>query len=126
MLKCLITPGAYTSGNIPITVLKNTNANYTVANNAISIESAGITDVKANIIFTATSTDAVTAQLYADGTAVPGALATITPVSGSTYTLHINDVVKTILAIANFATLTIQLSEACTLVGGDVICEYVR
>lgn len=126
MLKCLITAGAYTSGNIPITVLKNTNSNYSVSNNAISILNSGITDVKANIVFTATSTDPVTVQLYADGAAVPGALATITPVSGSTYTLHINDVVKTIPSLSSYATISIQLSEACTLVGGDLICEYVR
>ena len=126
MLKALVTAGAYTSGNVPCTIYKNTNGKYEL-NNGFRIHTDGLTDVKANIIVEATAVGDLSLQAYADGIPVAGAIDTQTVAVGDTYTFHINDIVKTVFSQAStFATITLAFSEACTLVGGDVILTYER
>lgn len=127
MIKALVTPGAYTSGNIPLTLSADTNRKYSLANNVVSIKTDKLSNVKANVILTATAAGLITLQAYADGIAIPGALATVTAEIGSTYTLHVNDVVQTEFTVpATLVGITLALSGACTLVGGDVILENAR
>lgn len=125
MIKCLVTAGAYTSGYIPITLLTNTNSKYSVNGNTVNIKVAGVNDVKANVTIEATSAANITLSLYVNGMPIQGASATVTAVSGDTYTLQINDVVRTIYTEDNeYANVELVLSGACTLVSGDFIVEH--
>lgn len=128
MLKALVTPGAYTSGNVPFTGYQNTNTKYDLnADNTFDIKVAGLTEVKANIVVTATAAGVITLTAYADGVAIPGAIASQQEAIGSTYTLTINDIVKSIYQEnMSWAKLSLQLSGPCTLVGGDLILTYQR
>lgn len=126
MLKCLITPGSYATAdtNIPITLYKNTNDIYSLNedDNTVSVKAAGLTEVKANIIITSSSTSTISAQLLANDEIVEGALYDITPANSSTYTLTINDIVPIVNQVSDeYVNLAIQLSTACSIVGGDMI-----
>ena len=125
MFKGLITAGTYASGNIPISLYKNTDGNFSLNNNAVSIKRDGIVNIKANVIITATSAGSITVQLYGNGSPISGATATEKFAENGIDTLVINDVV----VVANqsdsgYATLSLQLSAGCTIVGGDIICEF--
>lgn len=125
MLKALITPGAYTAGNIPLTLQQNTNEKYALnADNSISIRTVGLTDVKANVVVEGGTATPLTITAYADGVAF--ATDSQTVASGSVYTFHINDVVHTIAQGAQWAKITLQFNGACTIVSGDVILTYER
>lgn len=128
MLKCLITAGSYSTAdtNIPLTLYKNTNDIYSLnEDNSVSVKAAGLTEVKANVIITSSSTATISAQLLANDEIVEGALYDITPANASTYTLTINDIVPIVSSYSDeYVKLSIQLSTACTLVGGDVILVH--
>lgn len=126
MLKALVTAGAYTSGNIPYTIYKNTNNKYTL-DNGFNIAVEGLTEIKANIVATATTAGNLSLVASANGIPIAGAIDTQTVEVGDTYTFHINDIVKTVFQQnTTLAVITFTFSSACTLVGGDVILTYER
>lgn len=127
MLKTLVVAGAYASGNVPMTVNQATNDKYVLdADNAISIRTVGLTEIKANITVEALAADELTLTLYADGVAVPGATDTKTIATiGDRWTFHIDDIVRTAYRInPEFSKIALQFSDATTLVGGDLILAY--
>lgn len=133
MLRALVTAGAYTANtNIPLTLDAATNNKATLITsgtdaNTIRLNTWGLEDIKANIVFTATAAGDVTAQLFADGVAVPGALATYTAAAAGTVTFNINDVLRVVPALyPEFANISVQINAAGTLVGGAVVAEYRR
>lgn len=129
MLKALVNPGAYTSGNIPFTIYQNTNDKYALdtTDNTFDVKVAGLTEVKGNVIATATAAGVLSLQAYANGSAISGAVASATVAIGDTVTLNINDIIKTVYqANPVWANVSLQLSGACTLVGGDFILSYQR
>ena len=127
MIKTLLTAGSVVANtNVPLTLLVNTNSKTSLGTNAIVLNTTGLWDVKANIVFTATATGDVTARLFADGVAVSGALETTTVATGDDYTCHINDVVRTVPSIGGNVALTLQFDQAVTIVNGDFIVEYAR
>lgn len=128
MLKALVTPGAYTSGNIPFTGYQNTNNKYDLnADNTFDIKVSGLTEIKANIVVTATAAGVLTLTALADGVPIPGAVTSQQTAIGSEYTLPINDIVKSVYQEnSNWAKLSFQLSGACILGGGDMILTFTR
>lgn len=127
MLKALVNAGAYTSGNIPCTIYKNTNDKYALASDGFKIAVDGLTEVKANIVVEATATGELTLVARANGIPIAGAFETHNTTSGNTYTYHIDDIVKTVYQQnPTYATITFDFSAGCTLVGGDVILTYER
>ena len=128
MLKALVSAGSYTSGNVPLTLNQNTNGKYQLnADSSIDVRVGGLTAIRGNVVVTSIAAGNITLQLYADGVAVPGALDTKTLANGSTYTFHIDDIVRAVNQITpSYATLSLQLSGACTLVGGDVVVTYEK
>lgn len=128
MLKNLVTNGAYTTGNIPMTVYKQTNGKYALnSDNSISIKTDGLTEIKANVLVTGTVIGDLSLVAYVDGVALPGAIDTQTLAVGDSYTFHINDIIKTIYQTSpSFVELSFKLSGACTIDGGDIILTYER
>lgn len=125
MLKALITPGAYTAGNIPLTLQQNTNDKYALnSDNSVSIRTNGLTEIKANVVVEGGAVTPLTLTAYADGQAIGSDSQTVA--DGSVYTFHINDVVRTIIQGLNYAKLTFQFNGACTINSGDVILTYER
>lgn len=128
MLKALTTAGAYTAGNLPITVYQNTNDKYNVnTDNSIDVRVAGLTELKATVVANAGAAGVLSLQAYANGVPIPGAIDSQTVTSGSTHTFHIDDIVKTVYqANPTWANVSFQFSAACTVVSGDVILLYQR
>lgn len=125
MFKGKFTAGTYTSGNLPITQTKNTNEVFELRDGEILIKKTGIVDVKANIVVTVSGTTLISAKLYGNGSEIGGAIYSVTPVDGSTYTLTINDAVLVESSSASgYAKLGIQLSRGATIVDGNLVCEY--
>lgn len=126
MFKGRIVAGAYTAGNlIPISQTKNTNDIFELKSNEVYVKKGGIVDVKANIVVTASGTTAITAQLYGNGNAIDGALYTITPADGGKYTLIINDaVIIERSRTEGYAKVGIKLTQGCTIVDGNIVCEH--
>lgn len=126
MFKGTFTAGTYASGYIPFTQIKNTNSVFNFSNgNQVAVTKSGIVDVKINVIVQATGAANITAQLYGNNAVLPGSAYTITAVSGDTYTLVINDaVVVSAQSSTGYATLGVQLDQGCTIVGGNIVCQY--
>ena len=72
-----------------------TNNDASLNGNAIEIQRAGTFEALAMIVFTATAAGEVTVQMMANGTAVPGATATVTATTGQTITLPVQATVQT-------------------------------
>lgn len=126
MLKASISNGSYTAGTyLPLSLISNTNKTYELSNNQISVNKAGITDIKTNITFVATSAATIIAQLYANGLVISNAFASVTSVADNTYTLSISYPIQIKRACNNQTVqLGVQLSQDCTLTGGYVAAEY--
>lgn len=121
-----ITAGSYTAGNdIPITQVQDTNGVYGLSNNKVVVQKAGITDVKTNIVVTTTGANTVTAQLYANGSAIANAISSFSVAASSNYTLTIDYPVLIKKQLINDdVELSIRLDQDCTLVGGYLSMEY--
>lgn len=126
MIKALVEPLAYVSGKIPITLCLNTNTKYLLKKDTIDVMASGITEIKANITFISKVSGEVTLTAYADELAIDGASASVNVSEGEIHTLNINDVIMTdYLPTSGSVGITFELSKECTLVSGDVICEFV-
>lgn len=106
-----------TNVNIPFTTTWNTNNNtaYDSTNNAVRILQSGFYDVALTIVLTGITTN-VSAQLYADGVAIPEAIATAT-VGATTdiVTLNIADTIRVLpTVLTSIADLSVRLSGTTT------------
>jgi len=94
-----------------------TNNDASLNDNAIEIQRAGTFEALATIIYTATAAGDVTAQMLANGTAVPGATATVTATQGQTVTLTVQGTIQTRTASPGTRVpITWTISAAGTLV----------
>lgn len=101
------------------------NANVGVSDNSIQLNRPGYYGVDGQFTVTGTSAGDVTIQLYANGTAIPGALTTETLTEGGTATLSLKKVVRALPSTnINRVNLTFKTSAACTLV--NAITEVQR
>lgn len=84
--------------NLPLIMVKNTgsNAEYDATNDIISIVSGGSYDIFATIVATSISGGTITAQLYGNEIAIPGAVSTITvgATETATFTLFDNEKIE--------------------------------
>lgn len=104
------------NGVIPINLKKNTFPYITLNNNTITINKAGIYNIKAVLNITATGTSA-NIGLYNNGVLIPETNATIDTTSGDEYQLVIDDletVIRT-LPTTTSVNLTIQTVTGLTV-----------
>ena len=121
---------AVANTNIPFTVAYNTNNNtaYDATNNIVNITKPGFYDVTANLVVTGVAAGNISAQLYANGVAIPEAVASGT--SGAVtdvITLPIDDMFRVISSnLTAFGNLSVRLSAAATINSAVFIVEKVR
>ena len=120
----------------PITVTAGTDIPFTTAwatlptlpdttDAMVRLLQPGIYDVNVSLVITGVGGDAVTAQLYADGVAIPEAVATSTA-TGTTelITLSITDAVRTVMSLMpNVVDLSVRLTEDATVNSGVAIVK---
>lgn len=98
-------------------VTASSNTNASLSDNSIQLNRPGYYGVSGQFAITGTAAGDVTIQLYANGTAVPGALATETLAEGSSATISLKKVIKALPSnLTNRVSLTFKTSAACTLV----------
>lgn len=131
MFKGIINGGGTvaTNTNVPFTVVRNTNANtrYDATTNETIIEKSGYYDVKANLVATSTPDATITAQLYANGNPIEGALSTFTVAGTETATFTIIDNIKVEPTFdTNNVRLSIRFDGAVDVTGGIILVQKVR
>lgn len=103
-----------------------TNSDAVVSDGNIEIQKAGTFEVLGNFTFTATAAGAVTVQMQAEGTDVPGASATITATEGQTVPLATQAVVQTRQSTPGAQVpITWTISAAGTLVSATASVKRV-
>lgn len=103
-----------------------TNSDAVVSDGNIEIQKAGTFEVLGNFTFTATAAGAVTVQMQAGGTDVPGASATITATEGQTVPLTTQAVVQTRQSTPGAQVpITWTISAAGTLVSATASVKRV-
>lgn len=80
--------------NIPVGAVRLKTNNDAGLNGNIQIQKAGVYEVSASFVFTATAAGDITAQMQVNGSDVPGALATVTATAGATVTLPVSATVQ--------------------------------
>ena len=97
-------------------VTAQSNSSATLTNDSIQINRPGYYGVSGQFTVTGTAAGDVTVQLYANGSAIPGALATETLTEGGNATLNLSKVVKVLPSNSSSkVALTFKTSTACTL-----------
>lgn len=115
--------------NVPFTVVRNTNSNtaYNSSTNVVELNSPGYYDISATISATSTAGGTVSAQLLADGVAVPGAQSTISLAAAGigTFTLVDNERVDQ-ASVLSQANISVQFSAAVTVNDAVLLVETRR
>ena len=133
MLKANFVTGAIVpvNTNIPLATVKNTNDRAIVDNTDSSIKFLRLGElytVNAILVATASAAAPVTAQLYENGVAVPGAISTAVPAAiGDAMTFVLQDAFRVVpTTFGELADVSIRLDQAVTPTGGNVIVKYER
>lgn len=131
MLKLTNTTSTALTANqvIPLSAVLDTNNSLSFSNNTIKINKAGYYDVTGNFVITATAAGDISVRLFANGVAIPEAVATETAAAaGNVITLPIHDIIKVIRSsnISNTAELTFVVSAACTLTSAVATVVEIR
>lgn len=131
MLKLTNTTSTALTANqvIPLSAVLDTNNSLSFSNNTIKINKAGYYDVTGNFVITATAVGDISVRLFANGVAIPEAIATETvAAAGNVITLPIHDIIKVIRSsnISNTAELTFVVSAACTLTSAVATVVEIR
>ena len=112
--------------NIPFDVMRNTNANtrYDSTTNEIVITKPGYYDVTATIVASSVGGGTVTAQLYANGRVVPGALSTeVIDATGTTTFVIIDNVKVDPSPVNEYANISIRFSAEITVNDANILVE---
>ena len=97
------------------TVVRKYGCALTMESNGISINEIGYYDVDVIATVAATAVGPVTATLYKDGIAVPGATATVTATAiGDNVVLPISALIRSRCCVDAGAVLTVQISGQAT------------
>lgn len=112
--------------NIPLVTIKNTNDRAVVDTTDASITFLRIGDlysVNAILVATASAATPATAQLYENGVAVPGAIASVVPAAvGDEMTFVLQDAFRVIPStFGSLADVSVRVDQAVTPTGGNVI-----
>lgn len=117
------TPGVFV--NVPLgSVIRRFGRNLALDGNSIQCYGSGYYDVEASVSMVATAAGIVTAQLYQDGVAVPGALASATATAGGTVNLGISALVRNCGCDCN-SVLTIAVDAAGSVSNLSVVVEKI-
>lgn len=111
--------------NVPFVTVFNTNDNTgSTSAGVVDIKKAGYYDVVANVRVTGVASSPITAQLYANGVAVPEAIATaeITATTGIA-TLTIVDVLRVVRSDTGIANISVRLAGAATVTNAVLTVE---
>ena len=113
----LQTPTAVSAGGvIPLrSLIRRYGCDISLNGNAVNLSGAGYYDVDASITATLTAAGTVTATLYKDGVAIPGATASETGTASGTVNLNIPALVRQACCAAGSA-LTLVLTGAAATV----------
>ena len=107
-------------GTYPITqVVRRFGCDLKNNGTGITASNTGYYKINANITAVATGAGVVTATLYNNGVAIPGANASVTATEGGTINLSINTILR-LTCCANPADITIGISAAATTVNGSI------
>lgn len=131
MLKANFTTGASVPANtdLPLTIMDNTNRRARVRDNTIEfLRSGDLYTANAILVANASAASAVTAQLFRNGTAVPGAIATVVPAAvGDAMTFPLQDAFRIVAALyGDLANISVRCTAAVTPVGGNIIVKFER
>lgn len=108
--------GVSVDGVIPLgSLIRRYGCDIAMNGNAINILSKGYYDVDASVTLTPTTAGTVTATLFLNGVAVPGATASATATAGSTVLLAFPSLVRQACCAAG-SSLTIVLTGAASTV----------
>ena len=113
--------------NIAFTTAWNTNLNtrYDSGNNYIEFSNSGYYDVAVTLVVEDTTATSIVAQLYANGTEIPTAIAQsdITATTG-VRTLNITDTIKVEPSALNvLANLSVRLDSNATVTGNITVAK---
>lgn len=131
MYKGTITTGTAVAAatDIPFITQLNTNAHTAGKNGEVRINSTGYYEANASVVITGyTASTAISLQLYADGVAIPEAIATSVPGSTTTsaVTLAVHDIIRVLPDNFDIAKLTARLSGAATVESGVFTLSKIR
>lgn len=130
MIKIVNTEGgSLTAGQVvPFTLKYNTNSNTSFSSNEITVNKPGYYEIIASVVVAATGTSNIALTLYANGVPIPEASVAVTPASGNTYTLNLNDVEKIVRRYDNFEKVKFSfvISAACTLLDADACIMEIK
>lgn len=108
--------GVSVNGVIPLgSLIRRYGCDVAMNGNAINIMSKGYYDVDASVTLTPTTAGIVTATLFLNGVAVPGATASATATAGSTVLLAFPSLVRQACCAAG-SSLTLVLTGAASTV----------
>lgn len=88
----------------------------------VSVNAYGFYDVAATIGFTAAAGE-VTIQLYTDGTAIPGATATITAVADTEYSVTVPCIIRNTCCCDKMITATVTSGAAAVISNATIKVE---
>ena len=128
MIKLTPTAGTYTANaTIPLTQVFNTNNKLALSSNAISIREAGFVEVEGNINVTSTATGVIQVNLIANGSTV-ATTGVVSSAIGDELTIPVYDLFRVIpqSLLSGFATISLQIADACTISGGVITAKYIR
>lgn len=112
------TPTAVAVGGvIPLgSLIRRYGGDLSLNGNAVNITGAGYYDVDASITVLSTAAGTITATLYKDGVAVPGASASATAAANGTVDLNIPALVRQVCCEAGSALTLVLTGAAGTIV----------
>lgn len=125
----ITTPIAVTAGvNIPFVTELNTNSETAANNGAVTLRTTGYKNLFVNAVLTGIAEGQTTLQVFANGIAIPEAVATVTSTADTdVITASIQDVLKVIPnGTLQDAILTVQLSTAGTVNNAVFSVQKVR
>lgn len=88
-------------------IVRRYGSNCMLSGGNVAVEGQGYYDIDANVSFQAGAAGTATFTMYADGVAIPGAVATMTVASGSTYSVSIPAIIRTFCCNASFITVAV-------------------
>lgn len=111
--------------NVPLgSVVRRFGRNLGLDGNSIVCCGMGYYDCEASISLTPTAAGPITAQLFQDGVAVPGALATATGTAATTIALPITALVRNCGCDCN-STLSVRVNAPCTVNNLSLVVEKI-
>lgn len=113
--------------DIPFATELNTNRETTALNGVVELNTSGYKNLFINAVLTGIASGQSTLQVYANGVAIPEAVATVTSTAETdVITASITDVLKVVPSNLGDAKLSVRLSTAGTINSAVFVVQKVR